>query len=143
MRSGTAGLHDSFVELPHAVYAGDPLWIPEEEAPLRRAFSAANSWFASGSAVTMCIPGRARLAVFRQHGCVVEGRRAAWFGYFEAMNDAGCAEMLLVEAAVWARAQGAEILYGPIDFNTFGKYRVRVSAESNGIPFPGEPYNPA
>jgi hypothetical protein len=91
----------------------------------------------------MCIPGSARLAVFRQHGCIVEGRQAAWFGYFEAMNDSGCTEMLLAEAATWARAQGAEVLYGPIDFNTFGKYRVRVSAESAGIPFPGEPYNPA
>jgi hypothetical protein len=75
MRGGTAGLHDAFVELPAAVYADDPLWIPEEEAPLRTAFRAENPWFGSGSAVTMCIPGRARLAVFRQQGCIVDGQR--------------------------------------------------------------------
>lgn len=143
MRDGSAGLHDAFVELPRAVYAADPLWIPEEEAPLRRAFSTANPWFASGSAMTLCIPGCARLAVFRQYGCVIDGQPAAWFGYFESMNDPDCAEMLLAEAATWARARGAEVLYGPIDFDTFGKYRVRVSAEPEGIPFPGEPYNPA
>jgi hypothetical protein len=143
VRGGTAGLHDSFVELPHEVYGGDPFWIPEEEAALRRAFSADNPWFASGSAVTMSIPGRARLAVFRPHGCVVDGRPAAWFGYFESMNDRPAAMALLAEAAAWARRQGADVLYGPIDFNTLGKYRVRVSAEPNAIPFPGEPYNPA
>ena len=59
---------DAFVELPRLVYAGDPLWIPEEEAQLRRAFSCSNPWFASGSAVTLFIPGCARLAVFRQQG---------------------------------------------------------------------------
>ena len=143
MRGGAAGLHDSFVELPREVYAGDPFWIPEEEAGLRRAFSTDNPWFASGSAVTMCIPGRARLAVFRPHGCTVDGRAAAWFGFFESMNDRLFSGMLLAEAAAWARGQGAEVLYGPIDFNTLGKYRLRVDAEPDAVPFPGEPYNPA
>ena len=142
-RNGTAGLHDAFVEITRAVYAADPLWIPEEEGPLRRAFTGANPWFTSGSAVTMCIPGRARLAVFHQHGCIVDGRAAAWFGYFESIDDRESAAMLLARAAEWARAQGAEVLYGPIDFNTFGRYRIRVSAEADAMPFPGEPYNPA
>src|SRR5687768_9648236 len=47
MREGTTELGDSFVELSRLIYAADPLWIPEEEASLRRAFSAANPWFAS------------------------------------------------------------------------------------------------
>ncbi len=142
MREGTAGVGDAFVELPRAIYAEDPLWIPEEEESLRQAFSALNPWFTSGSAMTMCIPGRARLAVFRQQGCIVEGRQAAWFGYFEAMNDPDAVEVLLGEAAAWAATRGADALFGPIDFNTFGKYRVRVSAEPDAMPFPGEPYNP-
>ncbi len=142
-RSGTTGLHDAFVELPRQLYADDPLWIPEEPEQLRRAFSANNPWFATGTAATMCIPGRARLAVFRQLGSSVDGRAAAWFGCFESMDDPDAAAMLLAEAAAWASARGAEVLYGPIDFNTFGRYRIRVSAEPGGIPFPGEPYNPA
>ena len=141
-RAGTAGLDDAFVELPRAVYADDPLWIPEEEAELRRAFGGDNAWFGSGTAVTMCIPGRARLAVFRQHGCVIDGQSAAWFGYFESANDPEAVSALLGEAADWARAEGAEVLYGPIDFNTFGRYRIRVGAEPDAMPFPGEPYNP-
>ena len=142
VRQGTAGLHESFVELPRAIYADDPLWIPEEDAGLQHAFSVGNPWFESGTAVTMCIPGRARLAVFRQQGRVIEGRQAAWFGFFESTADPGAAAVLLAEAGGWARAQGAEVLYGPIDFDTYGKYRLRTSAEPGGMPFPGEPYNP-
>ena len=143
MRNGTADLHDAFVEVPRLVYAGDPLWIPEEEPHLRRAFSCANPWFTTGSAVTLCIPGCARLAVFRQHGCTIDGEAAAWFGFFESIDDSRAASLLLGEAAAWAKSQGAEVLYGPIDFNTFGKYRLRVTAEPSAIPFPGEPYNPS
>ena len=142
MRGGTDGLHDAFVELPRTIYADDPFWIPEEEAPLRRAFSSENPWFASGRAVTLCIPGRARLAVFREDDCLIERAPAAWFGFFEAVDDADAVGLLLDAAGAWARSQGADILYGPIDFTTLGRYRLRVSAESNAVPFPGEPYNP-
>ena len=142
VRQGTAGVHESFAELSRAIYADDPLWIPEEDAQLQRAFSSENPWFASGSAVTMCIAGRARLAVFRQQGRAIEGRQAAWFGFFESTPDPDAAAVLLAEAAVWARAQGAEVLYGPIDFDTYGKYRLRTGAEPGAMPFPGEPYNP-
>lgn len=142
MRDAATGVSGAFLALPHVVYAGDPLWIPEEEPIVRREFSAGNPWFAGGSATALCIAGRARLAVFRPHDCVVEGRPAAWFGYFETQNDSEAVGALLGEAESWARARGAKVLYGPIDFNTFSKYRVRVTAEPGGVPFPGEPYNP-
>jgi GNAT superfamily N-acetyltransferase len=140
-REGHHGLDDAFVALPHGLYAADPLWIPEEEEPLRRAFSYGNEWFTWGRAMTFCVPGRARLAVFRRDDCVVDGRPAAFFGYMESVDDAVALDALLALAREWARAEGAEILYGPIDFDTFGRYRLRTSAErSDAIPFPGEPY---
>jgi GNAT superfamily N-acetyltransferase len=140
-RDGRHGLDDAFVALPHAIYADDPLWIVEEEAPLRRAFSEENEWFAGGRAVTFCVPDRARLAVFRRDDCVVDGRAAAFFGYLESVDDDTAASALLERAQQWARAEGADILYGPIDFDTFGRYRLRTGAEGpDAIPFPGEPY---
>ena len=142
MRDGRDGLDDAFVALPHAVYAGDPCWIPEEEEPLRRAFSDANDWFAGGRAATFCIPERARLAVFRRDDCVVEGRPAAFFGYMESDDDGGALLGLLEQARRWAVEAGAEMLYGPIDFDTFSRYRLRTSAEAaDATPFPSEPYN--
>jgi Acetyltransferase (GNAT) family. len=142
MRDGREGVDEAFLALPHALYAGDPCWIPEEEGPVRRAFSDANDWFAGGRAATFCIPDRARLAVFRRDDCVVEGRPAAFFGYMESDDDGSALHELLEHGRRWATDAGAEMLYGPIDFDTFGRYRLRTSAERAGAtPFPSEPYN--
>src|SRR6218665_2047014 len=42
----------------------------------------------------------------------------------------------------WAQAQGATRLYGPINFTTFGAYRLRLDSFDAGA-FPGEPWSPA
>jgi hypothetical protein len=37
--------------------------------------------------------------------------------------------------------QGAEAVYGPINFTTYGEYRIRLNNFDKGA-LPGEPYNP-
>jgi GNAT superfamily N-acetyltransferase len=143
-RNGTDGVDDAFVELPHMLHASDRHWIPEDGDSVRRAFSRENPWFTTGRAATFCIPGRARLAAFRSNDCRVQGKSAAFFGYFESEAYGPAAPLLLDRAGAWAREQGAEMLYGPIDFDTYGRYRLRTSSErGGGSPFPGEPYNPS
>ena len=142
MRDGREGLADGFAQLPALVYRDDPLWIPEEEEVLRQAFDTGNPWFARGRAATLSIPCRARLAVFRDRACTIDGRPAAFFGYWEHHADSSASELLFAEAEAWARDHGADALYGPVNFTTLGNYRVRLSAEPNALPFPGEPYNP-
>jgi GNAT superfamily N-acetyltransferase len=142
MRDGVSGVDDAFVGLPSAVYADDPCWIPEEASVVRSAFSSANDWFANGAAVTMCIRNAARLAVFRTRDCCVDGRAAAFFGYWEQRGDGSSSQPLFREAQAWARDQGAERLYGPINFTTHGAYRLLTHAEPGAQPFVGEPYNP-
>jgi GNAT superfamily N-acetyltransferase len=141
VNDGPDRLDDAFVDLPRHVYADDPHWIPEEESVIRRAFSSSNAWFAQGHAATFSVEGRARLAVFRTRSCLIDGQDAAFFGFFESDGDSATAKALLDAAAEWARNAGASVLYGPINFNTFGSYRLRLSAEPGGMPFPGEPYN--
>jgi ribosomal protein S18 acetylase RimI-like enzyme len=142
LRDGQSGVDDAFVELPRRVYAGDPLWIPEDEDAVRQAFSRRHSWFACGRAITMCVPGRARLAVFRDPRCRVGGRETAFFGYWEQLKEPNAGDELFAAAEAWAREQGAEVLCGPVNFTTFGNYRLRTEAEPGGWPFLGEPYNP-
>ena len=141
-RDGAAGVDEPFADLPHEVYATDPRWIPEEREALAHAFSARNPWLATGRAATFCVPDRARLAVFRDPGCCVQGRAAAFFGYWEHRGAPDASLALLGEAREWARAAGAELLCGPVDFTTFGRYRLRLSAEPDAGTFAGEPYNP-
>ena len=143
-RDGATGVDDDFAELPRTIYAGDENWIPEEDEGLRCAFNAGNDWFGAGGgrALTLCVPGRARLAVFRQSGCIIAGEPAAFFGYWEEAGDGDGSAALFEAAEAWARSAGATAMFGPVNFTTFGSYRLRVDA-SGGAPFLGEPYNPA
>lgn len=142
MRDGRSGVDSAFAELPRQVYADDPLWIPEEEASLHSAFDVANPWFAHGRALTLCVPGEARLAVFRDDGCTIDGRPAAYFGYWEQYGTGTASARLFAEAEAWARLHGATLLCGPVNFTTLGTYRLRTAAEPDAVPFPNEPYNP-
>jgi hypothetical protein len=141
VRDGSSGVDDAFVELPHAIYAGDPRWIPEDPAGVHAEFSTRNDWFENGEAVTMCVPGQARLAVLRANDCCVDGHPAAFFGYWE-QRSAAASDALIREARIWALDHGAERLYGPINFTTHGAYRLLIAAEPGARQMLGEPYNP-
>ena len=58
---------DAFLDLPHVVYATDPQWIPEDRDATARAFSRDHDWFATGRALGLHIPGRARRVRLRQY----------------------------------------------------------------------------
>jgi hypothetical protein len=143
VRDGRAGVDEAFVELPHALYADDPWWIPEDRSSVRRAFSSGNPWFARGEAVTMCVAGEARMALFANAGCEIDGQRSAFFGCWEQRAGSAAGAAMFVEALRWARERGCTMLHGPIDFTTFGRYRVSSGIEPGGLPFPGEPYQAA
>ncbi|MCP4871083.1 MAG: hypothetical protein GY898_20440 [Proteobacteria bacterium] len=135
-------LPDGFVDLPALVFADDPGWIPEEPASVQKAFSAHNAWFQQGEAAAFCSPGSARVAAFFQPELRVEDRRVAFFGYWCSAGDGGDAE-LFAQAEAWARDRGAQDVYGPINFTTYGHYRIRLSVESDeATTFPDEPHNP-
>lgn len=139
---GRDGLPDGFLELPARVYADDPMWIPEVPEAVARQFSADNAWFERNRARAFCVAGAARAVAFVDPSCVVDGERAAFFGFWESAGDDAADAAVMARVEQWAREQGAERLYGPIDFTTYGNYRVLLSAEEGAVPFPGEPYDP-
>lgn len=141
-RDGTAGVHEAFVALPHALYRDDPRWIPEEPAAIERAFSTANRWHERGRARTFVVPERARVAAFFDPAASIDGAPAAFFGYWETDGALDVDRALFARVIEWARRHGATRLYGPIQFNTANGYRVLLDAERDALPFPGEPYNP-
>jgi GNAT superfamily N-acetyltransferase len=130
----------AFLALPHAVYAEDPHWIPEDPGAVRRSFAHDHDWFESGCAAGFYIPDRARVAVA---SFMVDERPAAFFGFWEQADGGNETTELLSEAEAWARDVGADVLYGPVDFNTSRRYRVRLCAEPAAPTFLGEPYNPS
>lgn len=140
---GRAPLPEAFVELPAQVYAQDPHWLGEDDSALRAAFDASrNPWFATGRAWLGVVPGRARVAGFFQPGQLVDGEPAVFFGYWECQPDTLEDNRALFDALRgWAREQGATRVYGPINFTTYGAYRIRLDGFADGA-FPGEPWNP-
>ena len=122
-----------------AVYAQDPQWLPEgsvaaDFAPVRA--------YAQAEAVRLWwLPGRARLAGFFSAEPQIRGEKAAFFGYWEGQDDVAAHAALFGAFEAWARQQGAQRVYGPLNFTTYGRYRLRL--DEAGSPFPDEPYNPA
>jgi len=139
-RPGVDGLPDAFLELPPIVYANEPAWIPEDPEAVRRKFGPQSSWFEQGQCQLFWVPGKARLATFMRPALQLDGAPAAYFGYWETTGEVDAE--LFAAAERWAKARGAKELIGPINFNTFGAYRVRLSAEEGALTFPGEPFNP-
>ncbi len=136
------GVADGFIEVAPLSWGDDPTWVPEVPAEVAGAFSGENPWFRGGSALTVCVPGRARMAGFFGPQ-PVEGAQAAFFGYFEGIGDPDADRAVLTAVETWARAQGATGLYGPIDFATALRYRVLLEAEPGALPFHGEPWTRA
>ena len=132
----------AFATLPQHLYAADPHWLGEDPLALAQAFSMANPWFAQPNhrAWLGVIPGQARLAGF-YCGQEVDGERVAFFGFWEGINELAPHQELFQALCRWAKAQGATRVYGPINFSTFGAYRVRLDGFEAGC-FPGEPWNP-
>jgi GNAT superfamily N-acetyltransferase len=67
-----------------------------------------------------------------------------YFGLFETELEPGYAAMamaLLTEACTWLRAQGVSRIVGPVTFNTWFPYRLRLDSNDKRF-FDWEPVNP-
>lgn len=140
---GDEGLPEGFLDLAPLVYADEPMWIPESREGIAARFSDANPWYERGKSAAFCIPGKGRIATFITEDSLVDGKRTAFFGYWETLGDPAADGALFAVAEDWAREQGAEYLCGPINFSTYSTYRLRLSAEEGGYTFAGESFNPS
>jgi hypothetical protein len=134
-------LPDAFLAVPQRVYQDQPDWIPESIDSVRQQFSSHNRWFENGKAWLGVHCDEARLAGFFNPSLRIDGEPVAFFGYFESVDSSAACLPLFAELRRWASAVGARHLYGPINFTTFGNYRIRLD-HFRAPPFPGEPFSP-
>jgi GNAT superfamily N-acetyltransferase len=71
----------------------------------------------------------------------VSGTPIGMLGFFECRNDAAAARALFDEGIRWLRDRGARRIVGPMDGDTWHRYRVNVGPFVRA-PFPLEPWNP-
>jgi predicted N-acetyltransferase YhbS len=69
------------------------------------------------------------------------GRPMGMLSFFEAVNDQRVADTLFQGSLTWLRDQGVSHVVGPMDGDTWHRYRVNVGPFSRP-PFPLEPWNP-
>jgi len=130
-----------FFQVANNVYQGDPHWIPENIASIRQQFSSDNSYFDRCQAQVFCDGDQARLIGFYNPDLEIEGEHAAYFGFWETENTLAINQVLFGQFETWAKACGANRIYGPINFSTYQNNRLRVDSFDDAA-FIDEPYNP-
>ncbi|NRA68034.1 MAG: hypothetical protein HRU19_26365 [Pseudobacteriovorax sp.] len=133
-----ADIPDQFFEIPKVVYRDDPWYRGENSSQIRQLFGSDHDFFVEGKAVLMT-QDNTRLAGFWHPQQRLEGKAAAYFGFWETDGNLDSNCDLFQQLKSWARSLGASTLIGPIDFSTYYRNRTRLTG---GRPFLGEPYNP-
>lgn len=135
-----AKLSENFLDLPHRIYKDHPFWIPESRAVVNFMFGEGNNYFQHGK-VWLGYNSKSRLAGFIAPHQLIDGKRAAFFGYWESEMSLDSNQELFEQFEAWAIKNQAEVVFGPINFSTYGMYRIRID-DFSSRQFIGEPYNP-
>lgn len=141
--SADAQVRERFIGLPTSVYRDDPLWC----APMQDAVEAGLN--------SPTFAGAQRLFLAEDDGhpaarvCArrvdllpdAAGKPYGALGFFEALDRPDAVRLLFRTALDWLRASGAGSVLGPIDGDTWHRYRVNIGPHDSP-PFLMEPYNP-
>jgi GNAT superfamily N-acetyltransferase len=114
---------DRFVEYAYERYRNEPHWVPPIRSDEKlRLTPGKNPYFEHAEAAYFLaieagrVIGRVAATVDQVHNSLY-GERQGAFGFFEAESAAATAA-LLNAAEAWVREKGAEVLRGPMSFNT-------------------------
>jgi len=142
----TPKLARQFVEVPYALYARHPHWVPPLRRDERRRVSPSHNPFFEHAEMEMWIArangrptGRIAAIEDRLHNDR-HGGRTIWFGFFEAV-DQSTAHDLLSRVEQWARARGSAVVRGPANPNLNESAGLLVDGFDED-PYVLMPYNP-
>jgi len=112
-----------FLRLSYAIYRNDPLWVAPLMSDVKKVFSEENPLFAHAEMQLWiaerdghdvgCIAG-----IVDRHFNEFHHDHAAFFGFFECVNDRGVSQKLFAAALDWARSKGMKRVLGPLNPTT-------------------------
>lgn len=130
----TNDLPASFFEVPAAIYAGQPFLPVENPAAVLELFRAEVE---RNDIVILTHPAGLRVAgIFPHDG------PDAYFGFWETIDNLALNQEAFAQLASEARQRGYVRLLGPLNFNTFHAYRLRLGPAPSWNIFDREPRNP-
>lgn len=134
----------AFLSLPEAVYHHDLFYTKTAPSHLRASIE--NSRFSGQQLVLVALQNDkavARLVVRVSDNFINDrGGKIGLLGFFEALNEPTVVHALFDYACQWLKKQGVDYLTGPMDGDTWHKYRFSIGPYERP-PFLMEPYNPA
>jgi ribosomal protein S18 acetylase RimI-like enzyme len=112
-----------FLRLSHAIYQNDPHWVAPLMMDLKKIFADANPLF-DHAEMQLWIAERDGRDVGRIAGIVdrhfnqFHKDHAAFFGFFECVNDRTVSQKLFAAASDWSRSKGMQRILGPLNPTT-------------------------
>ncbi len=109
-----------FLKVSYLVYGGDPNWVAPLLMDLKKVFTDENPLFTHAEMALWVATrdgrdvGRIAAIIDRNYNQAQQDN-AAFFGFFECINDAGVSRALFDAALGWAREQGARRVLGPMN----------------------------
>ena len=113
----------TFLRFPWEIYKGDRFWVPPLIKDQLQKFSP-NHPFRFHSEMTLFLAYRGgktagRIAgIIDHHYTEFHQEKVGFFGFFESMDDADVARILLASAADWLKRHGMEKMAGPMNPST-------------------------
>ena len=136
-------LPKSFLDVGARVQSDRNPIFREDPAFLKQAFSGHNPLFQEIKTWLGSQGDSARLAGFIDPRFSFSGQPAAFFGFWETINDYAANLKLFSQFEEWVRTNKINHVYGPINFSTMGNYRLRLSHFNEESWFISEPTNPS
>ena len=127
-------LDNAFFEVPATVYQQLPFRPHEEAAAIRQLFE---QEAARNDILVYTADNQLRLV-----GIFPQGSSTAYFGYWETTNDIALNQAAFAQLRTAAQQRGYTKLQGPLNFNTYHAYRLRLGATPSWGQFDKEPANP-
>jgi len=144
--SDNQGMKD-FLELPLKIYRDDPIWVSPLISETQRILDTeANPYFINASLQKfICYKGeepvaRTIVVINREHWKKF-GKKSAFFGFFESVDDEEAAGQLFEIAVKYCRLKGAEFLEGPFNPNHYSEMGL-LTSNFNSPQIFFETYNP-
>ena len=136
-----------FLQVSYRIYRGDPYWVAPLLMDLKKVFTEANPLFEHASMeIFVARQGGAdvgRIAVLVDRNYIkVSKEPAAFFGFFESVDDPAVSRGLFKAASDWARQQGQKRLIGPMNPTTNDECGLLIAGFDSSPVFM-MPYNPA
>jgi GNAT superfamily N-acetyltransferase len=112
-----------FLRVSYGIYHDDPLWVAPLLGDLKKVFMDANPLFEHAE-MQLWVATQNGRDVGRVAGIVdknfngYQKLNAAFFGFFECVNDRAVAHALMETAVTWAQSKGLKTILGPLNPTT-------------------------